>query len=70
MTPGFQMFIQVCAGVFVGVLPLVGVIGWAAFQQNARLGRIEKQLDELGSDLKAFGVRMSNVETKVSVLET
>ncbi len=52
----FQQFL----GVFVATLPLMGVIGWAAFAQNQRLGRIETQLDLLGIDLKALGVR-SNV---------
>lgn len=63
-------FIQVCADVFAGTLPLIGVIGWAAFTQNLRLGRIEGQLDELGKDLKALGIRTPAVETKVAVIET
>lgn len=69
MTPGTEQFIQVCTGVFVGTLPLLGVIGWAAFMQDKRLTRIESQLDELGKDLKALGIRMSNAETKVAVVE-
>lgn len=62
----FQQFL----GVFVATLPLMGVIGWAAFAQNQRLGRIETQLDLLGSDLKALGVRSNGHETRITVLET
>ena len=70
MDPALQQMITTVAGVFIGSLPLVGVIGWAAFTQNNRLNRIEAQLDELGKDLKNLGIRVSNIEIRVSVAET
>jgi hypothetical protein len=66
MTPAFQQFLAV----FLGTLPLVGVIGWAALTQNQRLSRIESQLDALGRDMKELGVRTAGHETRISVLET
>ena len=72
MNPALQQFLAV----FAATLPLVGVIGWAAFAQNARfdamdrrLGRIEYQLDELGKDLKSLGLRTNEHETRITVLE-
>ena len=65
-----QAAFQVAAGVFAGTLPLLAVIGWAAFQQTQRLGRIESQLDELGKDLKSIGVRTATSETKIAVIES
>jgi hypothetical protein len=71
VTPAaLQAALQVAAGVFAGTLPLLAVIGWAAFQQTQRLGRIELQLDELGKDLKSIGVRTGASETKIAVIES
>lgn len=67
--------------VFVATLPLVGVIGWAAFQQNSRfdmltqsinqrMDRLEKRLDQLGDDLKSLGVRANDHDVRIAKLET
>ncbi len=66
MNPLFQTALSVS----LGGVPLMGIIGWAAFQQTQRLGRIEKQLDELGADLKVLGVRVNTHDTKLAVIET
>jgi hypothetical protein len=60
---------QTALGVSLRGLPLVGVIGWAAFQQSQRLARIEKHLDDLGTDLKALGLRVNTHDTKLAVIE-
>jgi len=65
VTAGLETVLPAAIGVFTGTLPLVGVIGWAAFQNNARLGRIEKALDTLGEDLKSLGIRTSTAETNL-----
>lgn len=65
-----QQLLTSAAGVFLGSLPLLGVIGWASFPQNSRLSRIESQLDELGKDLKALGIRVSSSETEMAIIKT
>ena len=67
--------------VFIATLPLVGVIGWAALQQNSRfdmltqsfnhrMDRLEKRLDELGDDMKSLGVRINEHEVRIAKVET
>ena len=72
MSPLLQQGISV----FVGTLPLIGVIGWAALSQNARfdalgvrMSRIEAQLDRQGSDISGIRTELSNLNSRVSVLE-
>jgi hypothetical protein len=65
-----NQFWQQFLPVFCATIPLIGVIGWAAFTQDKRLGRIETQLDALGNDLKSLGIRANEHEVKIVRLET
>lgn len=69
MNPSIQQFVQVCAGVFIGTLPLVAMIGWAAFQNNHRLGLIEDRLKTIETKLDALTIRIGSNETKIAVIE-
>ncbi len=56
--------------VFLATLPLVGVIGWAAFVQERRLARIESQLDSLGQRLEGLGMRVNDHDVRIARVET
>lgn len=74
------VFLQSALGIFVGTLPLLGVIAWAPFQQSQRLSRLENQVDGLTSRMNTqfdtvngkldhaitdHGKRIAVIETKI-----
>ena len=72
MTPAVQQFLSV----FLATLPLVGVIGWAAFQQNSRFdmlgGSLNKRMDMLDKRIDMLGDsinhRMDRLEKRLDDL--
>lgn len=48
--------------VFVGSLPLLGVIAWFTYQQSDRFRRIEERVDKLDSRIES---RMDRLEARI-----
>ena len=56
--------------VFLATLPMVGVIGWAAFNNSTLLNEILKRLDRIENELRAMGLRVNDHEVRIAKVET